>query len=1271
MNYAVVAIIALVIHFIINFDILFRKEKNEKVPAIKEYRAFLITLAIFFVIDAMWGFFDEFQVIEIARSISTSLFFVTMAVMLHAWTSYVVHYLAEKSLFDKVLNIVGWIFLVGQIAVVFGNGISPILFKYVEGEYTVGPARYAIFAAQVLMFLSTAIYTFIVSNKYTGLIRRRHIVVGVFGITMVVFIVLQFLLPFWPTYTIGCIIGVALIRAFVLAGEKSLYQRDIQESLTKVSAQKEEISSYKELAHTDSLTGVRNKHSYVEMEEQLDEMIRKDEIKEFAVAVFDLNNLKKINDRDGHDAGDKYIVASVDLVKKFFPLSEIYRFGGDEFVIILQGEEYNNRFRIIDGFNVAINQNLKDGGPIVATGISDFRYKKDNTLRAVFVRADENMYARKKLLKKSQPNEEKTEEEKEEFDSVSNSDLRTDFYELLSHNGPHSLVDFLNNSSCDEILEVDMNTNTYKECYHVEGKYFVPYVGTSFKDLYDFTYEYIVHPDDREAFLDLMSPEGFFAKLRSATIQNFRFGRFRYKLQDGDYRYVEQCIIAGEENGLAPGVFRLYVFDIHNIVVRKLGQVVSDDSNVISKERDKLTGLLIEKYFFQKAEAVMKDSPYDDWCLISLDIHRFKYFCQWYGRDAGDLLLARIGAAMSLRDKTLGGVSGYLGKDDFIILARLDMDQIEGFYEEVRQLITAHGIAYGFVPLLGVAMVNKNMPLVDAFDHATIATNSLKSDVSKRICVFTEEMQNVTERETALLSQLKDAFDKDEIVFYVQPQCRISTGKIVGGEVLARWIKEDGTIIPPGEFIPLLEKYGFITDLDRRIWEKACMWLRKWLDAGHTAVPLSLNISGVDIDSMDINQFFLDITAKYNIPHEYIKLEITESAYIETTDLIIDLVKTLRKNGFLVLLDDFGSGYSSLNMLSNLKVDVIKLDANFLHIEGADYEKGIHILESVVNMAKLIAIPTIVEGVETQQQKEFLENMGCRYVQGYFFYRPMPITQFEELLSNEDNIDKRGFVVKLNEQFRMREFLDKNVYSDSMLNNILGAVAIYAWHDKTHVDIIRYNQQFYESVGVPDFAEKLANIETVMPPEDHPVLLEALKQAMDDKLSGSQALLRFYRFDGTLSCYKIRFYYIGKKEGQQRFYGSADNVTDVVSMKEQMNLVKNYSTDNMIFVNRISGKWHYTVASNSIARIFDLDAAQLEEELNDGRFAQNRVTDTKALVDFMEACVEKADRKENFEQVVTVKDKDNNTHDILLRFVCVENEANNIEYIIFVSYVNK
>lgn len=837
---------------------------------------------------------------------------------------------------------------------------------------------------------------------------------------------------------------------------------------------------------------------------------------------------------------------------------------------------------------------------------------------------------------------------------------RANIYEIFYENENCSLIDLLYNSSCDELLEVDLKKDTVKRVYHVEGKYYSPLTNLSFSEVNKFAYNYTIHPDDREIFFNLMNPDGLLERLKKKKIPNFDSAEFRYKLVDGSYRYVQQCIITGLENDILEGELRIFVFDIHNFMVRQLGKS-SNNALVTKNNYDPITGLLNGKYFNEKAKELVKEKKDIDWCVLSMDIEHFKLFDDWYGREKGDYLLTKIGLAFNENDKKVGGLSGYFGQDDFASIVPFEMDKIECLYEKIRDIIVSFGLSVGFMPAIGISKLD-DLSVDDALDRASIAASHAKKDISKRIYVYNPELNLATEKEYHALNDFMNAYKNDEISFYLQPQCRISTGKIVGAEALARWIKPDGTVVPPIAFIPVLEKYGFITDLDKRIWEKVCQWIRKMLDQMINPVPISVNVSRSDMFTIDVAKHFEELTAKYNIPHNLIKVEITESAYAEKSEMIEELVGKLRKHGFLVLMDDFGSGYSSLNMLSTIKVDAIKLDANFLHVDSGDQQKGVHILESVVNMARQISLPIIVEGVENKRQSDFLEEMGCRYVQGYFFYKPLPIPEFEKLLHNKNNIDERGFVAKLNEQVRIREFLDENIYSDNMLNNIIGVVAFYSWHG-THIDIVRFNQQFYESVNVPDFQERLLDIQNYMNKEDRLKIYEAFKNAIKNKLMGASSILKFSTYNGTILSFRIHFYYLGKKEGRHRFYGSAINVTELTDLIDERKLIAKYSSDNLVFVKRINEKWVYNVVSHGLSDVLGISPEKLEEEMNNGVFAK-RVVGRKELAKFMKESYDFYTRREDFEKSFTIIDANKKKRKLILTFNYAESQADNICYIL-------
>ena len=380
----------------------------------------------------------------------------------------------------------------------------------------------------------------------------------------------------------------------------------------------------------------------------------------------------------------------------------------------------------------------------------------------------------------------------------------------------------------------------------------------------------------------------------------------------------------------------------------------------------------------------------------------------------------------------------------------------------------------------------------------------------------------------------------------------------------------------------------------------------------------------------------------------------------EDSEKVREVVQTLRKNGFTLLMDDFGSGYSSLNMLHDLNIDILKMDAHFLKLEEENVERGIHILESIVYMAKSMGLPIIVEGVESQGQKEYLQNLGCQYVQGFYFYRPLRVSDFEELISNPYNLDEMGIVFVSNEEFRVREFLNDAVYSDAMLNNILGPAAMYSWYED-NVDIIRFNHKFQEAVDVPDFSDRLERIQRFMPPIDRKLLINTLEKARLDKMNGASAVMSFGRVDGSYSRFWIHFYYLDEAEGRMRFYGSARDVTELTNLNKHMDLLSRFLSECVIFLVQNHGLLSYQVAAQGLEKEMQISREQLEKELNSGWFFRRIVRKDRTKIIRLGA--EAIRNKENFTASFNMIMKDGQQKSFFLKSDFVDDETGDVKCI--------
>ncbi|MBR1821717.1 MAG: EAL domain-containing protein [Clostridia bacterium] len=725
--------------------------------------------------------------------------------------------------------------------------------------------------------------------------------------------------------------------------------------------------------------------------------------------------------------------------------------------------------------------------------------------------------------------------------------MKVDWLNLDGHSADYqTIVDRLNGSPFDELVEIDLWHDRCRNIYHVEGKYFVPFLEGGWVELYRYAAEHMVHPSDRGAYSALLDPDKLQARLETAQSPGVLSAEFRYRTMDGGWIWTRQVMVAGARNGLPEGVVYCYIYDISIQKQREQGRIGSAASSAALARRDDLTGLLLDREFFTLAQKKLP-TLVGQWCVAAVDIENFKLFCDWHGQQVGHFLLAEIGEILLRVEQETGGLAGYRGQDDFALLVPYDIQRLNALFSELQALIVSQGDSVGFQPIFGLCMVEDAADeVMELYNHAALTAEQIKGDFRNRIRVYNPATYKRNTEEYKILSEFQRSLESGELFFCLQPQCRVSSGNVVGAEALARWRTKDGKMIPPARFVPILEKYGMVTNLDKFIWESVCRWLRKWLDEGHTAVPISVNVSQIDIFTVDVPSFFNALLEKYQLPARLIKIEITESAYVEDTAMVRETARRLRNAGFLVLMDDFGSGYSSLNMLRSLNVDVIKLDAQFLHISENESRKGISILESIINMAKTMTIPVIVEGVETPEQINFLSDLGCRYMQGYYFYRPMPVEEFEDLIRDERRIDLHGFEFKANEQIHTREFLDTNVFNDAMLNNILGPVSIYRWNGD-NVDIIRYNQQFYQMVGIEtgDLNARLTGMQRYLYPDDRQKLFAMLERAAQDRLNGSKGVLRVYKPSGVMVWISLQLYFMEDNEQGMHFYGSAEDVTEI------------------------------------------------------------------------------------------------------------------------------
>ena len=421
---------------------------------------------------------------------------------------------------------------------------------------------------------------------------------------------------------------------------------------------------------------------------------------------------------------------------------------------------------------------------------------------------------------------------------------------------------------------------------------------------------------------------------------------------------------------------------------------------------DSLTGLYSREYFFTKVRDILNEHPETEYSIICSNIENFKLFNDTYGNNEGDRLL-REGAEITRRMLGDDGFAGRYAADRFLCLTTrgkemLDRESFGHHGIEVSPLMRSIVMRWGIY-----AITDRSVPIEQMCDRAMLAANSIKGQYNRYFATYDDELRGKLLREQAITRSMESALAEGQFTVYLQPKYSLTCECLAGAEALVRWNHPTLGFITPGEFIPLFERNGFIARLDQYVWEQVCALLRSWQDRGLPPLPVSVNISRADVLRMDLVKALREMIATYGIDPSCLHLEITESAYAESSGPIISAVDELRALGFVVEMDDFGSGYSSLNTLSCMRLDVLKLDMRFIQSEIAK-PAGQSLLGDIVTMAHRLSLSVVAEGIETREQVLRLQAIGCDYAQGYYFSRPLPVDEFERLRSEQRTADAQS-----------------------------------------------------------------------------------------------------------------------------------------------------------------------------------------------------------------------------------------------------------------------
>lgn len=700
-------------------------------------------------------------------------------------------------------------------------------------------------------------------------------------------------------------------------------------------------------------------------------------------------------------------------------------------------------------------------------------------------------------------------------------------------------------SSYDELFEINVTNDTYKILYNEPSKYVMPAPEGALSTMFADMLENMISPEDRSRFLAFWDFDTLLPRIEEAG-GSLR-GEFRKRLCDGGWGWAAQTVVPVKRGESGETVVMCFIADIEDEVNARKERSESAQIRRL-KERDQLTGLFNAATFYAKAEDLLEASPDRCYEAVYLDIEHFKLFNEWHGREAGDELLRAIADQLAVIAGRFDGIAGYLGGDDFALIMPCGVITEENVDSQLKLPPFDSENTIGFHPALGICRIDRSGGSIStACDHAMLAMATVKGTYAKRIAWYEDAMSEELESETKILLEVKQALKNREFVLYWQPQCSTRTGRIAGLEALVRWQHPEHGLVMPGAFIPVLERNGFIASLDLYVWDEVCRHLRSWIDRGGQPIPVSVNISRADLYAIDVVETFEGLIASYGLDHKLLELEITESAYAED-EKMAETVSSLKALGFIILMDDFGSGYSSLNMLKDITVDILKIDMGFLK-RADDSQRSESILEAVVSMARLMDLRIIAEGAETKDQVEFLKNIGCDYAQGYYFYRPMPTEKLEELLAQEGIVDYRGVLSPMMELIDMDILLHEDETSRTIIDNLIGGMAVYAVYPE-HFELLQVNNAYYRVTGCNslDLRERQKLIFHQVYPDDMPLVMQLFEQAELHPVSGAEGTFRRYRLCGDLMWLHMKVFFLRREQDRNIFFAS---LSDVTNQKEQ------------------------------------------------------------------------------------------------------------------------
>ena len=445
-------------------------------------------------------------------------------------------------------------------------------------------------------------------------------------------------------------------------------------------------------------------------------------------------------------------------------------------------------------------------------------------------------------------------------------------------------------------------------------------------------------------------------------------------------------------------------YDMPEVILARCERIIelSEDKSIIrSTERDSVTGLYSKEYFFEYLRRNLPEIE-GEIDAIAVNVDHFHLINELAGRKAGDMVLATIAELINEKLQEVGGIACRPEADTFYICCR-HIEDHESALARIQQGVSALGLTLRIRLRMGVYLnVNRDMLTETWFDHAKQACDRIRGNFTHRVELYSDKLHERTLYNERLINDLQDSIDNRHFIVFYQPKYLIQgkEPRLASAEALVRWKHPELGMISPGDFIPLFESNGLIQKLDNYVWKEAAAQVKLWREKFGVALPVSVNVSRIDIYDPDLEKKLIAILKASDLSPDEFMLEITETAYSDNANRLVEVVEHMRSKGFRIEMDDFGSGYSSLNMLTTIPIDILKLDMKFIRNMLND-NKSLKLVELILDIAKFLDVPVVAEGVENAEQLKALRTMGCQCIQGYYFSKPVPPEEFEPFIEEE------------------------------------------------------------------------------------------------------------------------------------------------------------------------------------------------------------------------------------------------------------------------------